>query len=58
VPSGDEVAALVDRAAAVVPGERLWVDPDRGLATRSYAEVEPTLRNLVAAARRVRATLG
>ena len=57
VPDEDEVTALLTQAAAVVPGDRLWVNPDCGLKTRGYAEVEPALRNLVAAARRVRATL-
>ena len=27
----------------------LWVNPDCGLKTRGYAEVDPSLRNLVAA---------
>jgi 5-methyltetrahydropteroyltriglutamate--homocysteine methyltransferase len=39
------------------PAERLWVNPDCGLKTRGYREVEPALRNLVAAARQVRSTL-
>jgi 5-methyltetrahydropteroyltriglutamate--homocysteine methyltransferase len=56
-PSVDEVAALLEEAARAVPGERLWVNPDCGLKTRGYAEVDPALRNLVAAARRVRNTL-
>jgi len=42
---------------AVGPG-RLWVNPDCGLKTRGYAETEPALRNLVAAARQVRETAG
>ncbi|MGH3625339.1 MAG: 5-methyltetrahydropteroyltriglutamate--homocysteine S-methyltransferase [Sciscionella sp.] len=57
VPSQDEVTALLAEAVRVVPGRRLWVNPDCGLKTRGYAEVEPALRNLVAAARWVRATL-
>ncbi|MEU5696153.1 5-methyltetrahydropteroyltriglutamate--homocysteine S-methyltransferase [Actinosynnema sp. NPDC020468] len=57
VPTEDEVAALVEAAARAVPGNRLWVNPDCGLKTRGYAEVEPALRNLVAAARRVRDSL-
>ncbi|MGH3492413.1 MAG: hypothetical protein ACRDRL_03090, partial [Sciscionella sp.] len=40
-----------------VPGERLWVNPDCGLKTRGYAEADPALRNLVAAAQAVRARL-
>ncbi|MDY5785601.1 5-methyltetrahydropteroyltriglutamate--homocysteine S-methyltransferase [Corynebacterium sp.] len=49
VPSQDEVADLLRAALAHVPSGRLWVNPDCGLKTRGYAEVEPSLRNLVAA---------
>ena len=54
VPGVDELAELLRAALRAVPGERLWVNPDCGLKTRDYAEVEPALRNLVAAAARVR----
>ena len=37
-----------------MPPRLLWVNPDCGLKTRGYAEVEPSLRHLVAAARTVR----
>ncbi|RFS82187.1 hypothetical protein D0T12_28530 [Actinomadura spongiicola] len=39
---------------AVEPG-RLWVNPDCGLKTCAYLETWVSLRNLVIAARRVRA---
>jgi 5-methyltetrahydropteroyltriglutamate--homocysteine methyltransferase len=42
---------------SVIGPTRLWVNPDRGLKTRVYAETESALRNLVAAARQVRATV-
>ncbi|WP_394620465.1 5-methyltetrahydropteroyltriglutamate--homocysteine S-methyltransferase [Lentzea sp. JNUCC 0626] len=57
VPTEDDVVALITEAVRAVPGERLWINPDCGLKTRGYAEVEPALRNLVAAANRVRADL-
>ncbi|MBV2364830.1 5-methyltetrahydropteroyltriglutamate--homocysteine S-methyltransferase [Streptomonospora nanhaiensis] len=57
VPSVEEIEAALRAALRAVPPERLWVNPDCGLKTRSYAEVEPSLRNMVAAARRVRADL-
>ncbi|WP_024287159.1 5-methyltetrahydropteroyltriglutamate--homocysteine S-methyltransferase [Cellulomonas sp. KRMCY2] len=57
VPSEDDIVALLTEAVRAVPGERLWVNPDCGLKTRGYAEVEPALRHLVAATRRIRATL-
>jgi 5-methyltetrahydropteroyltriglutamate--homocysteine methyltransferase len=53
-PDVAEIAGLLSAVARVVPGERLWVNPDCGLKTRGYPEVEPALRNLVAAARDVR----
>jgi 5-methyltetrahydropteroyltriglutamate--homocysteine methyltransferase len=34
--------------------KRIWVNPDCGLKTRRYEEVEPALRNLVAAAVKAR----
>ena len=49
VPSAEEIAGLLRAALNHVPTERLWVNPDCGLKTRGYAEVEPSLRNLVAA---------
>lgn len=49
VPSVDEMAELIRAALKNVPSERLWVNPDCGLKTRGYAEVEPSLRNLVLA---------
>ncbi|MFF0825088.1 5-methyltetrahydropteroyltriglutamate--homocysteine S-methyltransferase [Micromonospora haikouensis] len=50
VPPRDEVVEALRRALAVVPAERLWVNPDCGLKTRSYPEVEASLAHLVAAA--------
>jgi 5-methyltetrahydropteroyltriglutamate--homocysteine methyltransferase len=55
VPTVDEMMQLLRRAAAVLPVERLWVNPDCGLKTRAWPEVEAALRNLVEAARRLRA---
>ncbi|CAM3221346.1 5-methyltetrahydropteroyltriglutamate--homocysteine S-methyltransferase [Corynebacterium gottingense] len=49
VPSQEEIAGLLRAALQHVPTDRLWVNPDCGLKTRGYAEVEPSLRNLVAA---------
>ncbi|WP_328608222.1 5-methyltetrahydropteroyltriglutamate--homocysteine S-methyltransferase [Amycolatopsis sp. NBC_00345] len=54
VPGVEEVADLLRTAVAAVPVGRLWVNPDCGLKTRGYAEVDPALRNLVAAAKQVR----
>jgi 5-methyltetrahydropteroyltriglutamate--homocysteine methyltransferase len=57
IPDIAEFADLVSAAVAAVPAERLWVNPDCGLKTRSYAETEPALRNMVEAVRQVRAQL-
>ncbi len=54
VPDVDEVSGLLRTALDSVPAERLWVNPDCGLKTRGYDEVEPALRSIVAAARRLR----
>ncbi|MGC8463650.1 MAG: 5-methyltetrahydropteroyltriglutamate--homocysteine S-methyltransferase [Acidimicrobiales bacterium] len=56
-PAEDEIASLLRRAVEVVGPERLWVNPDCGLKTRSYAEVTEALANMVVAARQVRAEL-
>ncbi|MDA2812692.1 5-methyltetrahydropteroyltriglutamate--homocysteine S-methyltransferase [Nocardiopsis sp. RSe5-2] len=57
VPTADEIEAALRTALRAVDPERLWVNPDCGLKTRGYPEVEPALRNMVEAARRVRADL-
>jgi 5-methyltetrahydropteroyltriglutamate--homocysteine methyltransferase len=57
VPSVEEMAARLRKAAKVIPADRLWANPDCGLKTRGWAEVEPSLRNLVGAARQVAAEL-
>ncbi|MDR2999188.1 MAG: 5-methyltetrahydropteroyltriglutamate--homocysteine S-methyltransferase, partial [Microbacterium sp.] len=55
VPSVDEIAGLLRRAAHEIPVRRLWVNPDCGLKTRGYDETVASLRNIVEATRRVRA---
>jgi 5-methyltetrahydropteroyltriglutamate--homocysteine methyltransferase len=57
VPDVAEITDALERALATVSPEQLWVNPDCGLKTRGYREVEPALRNLVAAARHVRSAL-
>jgi 5-methyltetrahydropteroyltriglutamate--homocysteine methyltransferase len=56
VPPPDEMATLLAEALEAVGPARLWVNPDCGLKTRDYPEVLASLRNMVAAARTVRAT--
>jgi 5-methyltetrahydropteroyltriglutamate--homocysteine methyltransferase len=54
VPDAREVIALLERAAAVVDLERLWVNPDCGLKTRDWPETAASLASLVAAAQELR----
>ncbi|MBP2673825.1 MAG: 5-methyltetrahydropteroyltriglutamate/homocysteine S-methyltransferase [Deltaproteobacteria bacterium] len=58
VPTSGEMEALLARAAESLPPERLWVNPDCGLKTRGWPEVEAALANMVEAARRTRLRLG
>ncbi len=55
VPDVAEMAEALILAVGVIGPTRLWANPDCGLKTRGYAETEAALRNLVAAARQVRA---
>lgn len=55
VPPEQQIVELMTKAAKRVPPERLWVNPDCGLKTRSWPEVLPALRNMVKAAQRLRA---
>jgi len=57
VPSQEEMEDLLRKALQVIPAERLWVNPDCGLKTRGWAEVEPALKAMVAAAKMLRAEL-
>ncbi len=54
IPKVDTMTQLMRKAARYIPPERLWVNPDCGLKTRSWEEVVPALHNLVAAARQLR----
>ncbi|TVQ91523.1 MAG: hypothetical protein EA400_04970 [Chromatiaceae bacterium] len=59
-PNVAEVEAmtlLLRKAAARIPPQRLWVNPDCGIKTRAWPEVEASLRNMVSAAQIMRAAL-
>jgi 5-methyltetrahydropteroyltriglutamate--homocysteine methyltransferase len=58
VPPVDDMVRLMDKAAAVIPADRLWVNPDCGLKTRGWPETTAALENMVAAARQLRAARG
>jgi 5-methyltetrahydropteroyltriglutamate--homocysteine methyltransferase len=57
VPPAQEMAELLRAAARVLPAERLWVNPDCGLKTRRWEEVDASLRNMVQAAKQLREEL-
>lgn len=54
VPSQRDMEALLLKAAADIPAAQLWVNPDCGLKTRGWPEVEAALANLVETAQRLR----
>jgi 5-methyltetrahydropteroyltriglutamate--homocysteine methyltransferase len=56
IPTQEHIEQLMRQAARRIPAERLWVNPDCGLKTRNWQEVIPALRNMVAAARALRAS--
>jgi 5-methyltetrahydropteroyltriglutamate--homocysteine methyltransferase len=55
VPSVEEMTTMLACACKVVPLKQLWVNPDCGLKTRGWSETESALRNMVEAARMMRA---
>ncbi len=57
VPDVEEICDLLRRAMAVIPADKLWVNPDCGLKTRGWEESLASLANMVEAARRMRAEL-
>jgi 5-methyltetrahydropteroyltriglutamate--homocysteine methyltransferase len=57
IPSVEEMVELLHEAARVLRPEQLWVNPDCGLKTRTWDEVDPSLRNMVDAAKQLREEL-
>jgi 5-methyltetrahydropteroyltriglutamate--homocysteine methyltransferase len=55
VPDTGEMTDLLEKAAKVVDARQLWVNPDCGLKTRRWPEVKAALKNMVAAAKDMRA---
>lgn len=58
VPEVQQIVELMKKAAKHIPAERLWVNPDCGLKTRGWPEVEAALQNMVSAACVLRKKLG
>ncbi|HEX6764881.1 MAG TPA: hypothetical protein VF103_05370, partial [Polyangiaceae bacterium] len=55
LPTEERIVGLMSKAAERIPASRLWVNPDCGLKTRTWDEVLPALRNMVSAAKVLRA---
>jgi 5-methyltetrahydropteroyltriglutamate--homocysteine methyltransferase len=58
IESVDEVVAGIERTLELIPPDRVFVDPDCGLKTRTVGEAKEKLQVIVAAAERVRSRLG
>jgi len=54
VPATKHIVSLMNKAAERIPADRLWINPDCGLKTRSWDEVIPALRGMVEAAHELR----
>ncbi|MBL4585163.1 MAG: 5-methyltetrahydropteroyltriglutamate--homocysteine S-methyltransferase [Pseudomonadales bacterium] len=48
-PTVEQIVQLIQKAQQRIPAERLWINPDCGLKTRSWEEVLPALQNMMAA---------
>jgi 5-methyltetrahydropteroyltriglutamate--homocysteine methyltransferase len=57
VPAELEMEDLLGRALRVLSPRQLWVNPDCGLKTRGWEEVDSALTGMVATAKKVRAAL-
>jgi 5-methyltetrahydropteroyltriglutamate--homocysteine methyltransferase len=57
VPSRQEIEGLLRKALQVLSLDQLWVNPDCGLKTRRWEEVQPALIHMVEAAQGLRAML-
>ena len=54
VPAVEAIIERVSESAAKIPRQRLWINPDCGLKTRRWPEIEAALKNMVSAAARLR----
>lgn len=56
IPSVEQTVTLIQKPAERIPVGRLWINPDCGLKTSNWPEVETSLRNMVQAAKQLRET--
>ncbi len=57
VPKSEEMVTLLRKALEVLEPNQIWVNPDCGLKTRGWPEVEKALGAMVAAAKQLRGEL-
>ena len=57
IPSEEEIEGRIGEILAKMDVSKVWINPDCGLKTRGDAETWPSLENMVAAAKAVRAKL-
>jgi 5-methyltetrahydropteroyltriglutamate--homocysteine methyltransferase len=58
VEAADDVRTRIRRGTTVLPADRIWVDPDCGLKTRTVEESRAKLGAMMSAVRAARAELG
>lgn len=54
VPTTEEMIDLLNKASNLIPKENIWVNPDCGLKTRGWPEVEKSLKSMAQAAKALR----
>jgi 5-methyltetrahydropteroyltriglutamate--homocysteine methyltransferase len=54
IPSKEEIRGICDKILEILPAEQIWLNPDCGLKTRGWSEVDASLKNLVAVAKDLR----
>jgi len=54
IPGTEDIVRLMKKAALRIPAERLWINPDCGLKTRQWPEVEQALQSMINSARVLR----
>ncbi|MDD3266605.1 MAG: 5-methyltetrahydropteroyltriglutamate--homocysteine S-methyltransferase [Burkholderiales bacterium] len=54
IPSTEEIINQVNKMLAYIPKEKLWINPDCGLKTRGWPEVEQALHNMQLATNQLR----
>lgn len=57
-PAIEDIKQVIDTAMQYLPAERLWINPDCGLKTRTWPEASLALHQMVKAARMVREQVG